>query len=440
MTRTRRLHLALTVTLLLVTFVSSQPRAATGQTFWNAQDSLEAVARNYVLLVLRIDQHIPGFNDYYYGPPEWKQRVEQEGKVPAEELRRELRELLVYVDGARGNPARLGWLRKQLVALDANLRKLQGEKLSIAEQAQLMFDLQVTPPAEAELGAALTEMDRLLPGKGSLAQRYDAWRNQFRVPASKLPEAYQLALELTRQRTHALLLSPADEKVELRFVQSKSWSAYNWFQGHAQSRIEVNTDLPASGLTIFDFTAHEAYPGHHTDLTTREQRLYHELGYVEWCVSPLYTPATTMAEAAAEVGRDVLMSEDEKLAWHRDVFSPAVGIQNDDVELWGKLKRPLEEMGRARAAVPFMLFDEGKSDEEIVAFLEKYALMSPDRARKVIQFDREWGAYSFNYTVGRGILRRYLASGHARAKFVQLLITPSYPSLIEDWIRRGVEP
>ena len=134
------------------------------------------------------------------------------------------------------------------------------------------------------------------------------------------------------------------------------------------------------------------------------------------------------------------MSEDEKLAWHRDVFFPALGIRNVDVELWGKLKRPLEKMGRAREAVPFMLFDEGKRDEEIVAFLEKYALMSPDRARKVIQFDREWGAYSFNYTVGRGILRRYLASGHARAKFVQLLIMPIYPSLVEDWICRGVEP
>ena len=440
MRRTRNLLLASTLALLVATFVSIQARAATAPTLWNATDSLEGVVRNYVLLVLRIDRYISGFNDYYYGPPEWKQRVEREGKVPVEELRREGRELLTYVDGARGNPVRLRWLRKQLVALDANLRKLQGEKLSIAEQAQLMFDLRVTPPGEVELGAALAEMDRLLPGKGSLADRYAAWHSQFSVPAGKLPAAYQMALELTRQRTHALLLLPADEKVELRFVQGKPWSAYNWFQGHAQSRIEVNTDLPASGLSIFDFTAHEAYPGHHTDLTTREQRLYHELGYIEWCVSPLYTPATTMAEAVAEVGRDILMPEEEKLAWHRDVFFPAIGIQKVDVELWGKLKQPLEEVGRASEAVPFMLFDAGKSDEEIVAFLEKYALMSADRARKVIQFDREWGAYAFNYTVGRGILRRYLASGNARAKYVQLLTTPIYPSLVEDWIRRGFEP
>jgi hypothetical protein len=440
MMRARNVLAALAVALLLVTFAPVPSRAAAPQTSWDALDSLDAVARNYVWLVLRIDQHIPGFNDYYYGPPEWKQRVEQEGKVPVEELRRELRELLVYVDGARGNPERLGWLRKQLVALDANLRKLQGEKLSIAEQAQLMFDLEVTPPTEKELDAALAELDRLLPGKGSLAERYAAWRDQFRVPASKLPEAYRMALEITRQRTHALLLLPANEKVELSFVQNKPWSAYNWFQGHAQSLIEINTDLPANALSIVDFAAHEAYPGHHTDLTTREQRLYHERGYIEWCVSPLYTPDNTMAEAVAQVGREVLMSEEEKLAWHRDVFFPALGIRNVDVELWAKLQKPLEKMARAGEGVPFMLFDQGKSEEEIVAFLQRYALANPDRARKTIQFDREWGAYTFTYTVGRGIVRRYLASGHARAKFVQLVTTPTYPSLIEDWIRRGVEP
>jgi hypothetical protein len=429
----RRFLLTITLALLLTT-------PALAETFWYPLDSLDAVTRNYILLVLRIDKYISGFNDYDYCSPEFKQRVDQEGKVPIEEMRLEVRELLVYVDGARGNPERLGWLGKELVALDANLRKLQGEKLSIAEQARLMFDLKVTPPPDAELDAALAELDRLLPGKGSIAERYEAWRRQFNLPGDKLREAYRMALGITQQRTRELLLLPTDEKVELRFVKGKSWGAYNWFQGHAKSRIEINTDLPANATSILDFASHEAYPGHHTDLTTREQRLYHERGYVEWCVSPLYTPASTMAEAVGEVGKEILMTTDEKIAWHRDIFFPALGIHNVDVELWRRLQDPLEKVACARERVPFMLFDEGKSEGEIVAFLEKYALMNRGRAKKAIEFDREWGAYTFNYTVGRGILRRYLATGNARAKFVQLLTTPIYPSLVEDWIRRGLEP
>lgn len=407
---------------------------------WQPVGSLDDVARNYVLLVLRMDKHIAGFNDYYYGPPEWKQRVDAEEKVPVAELRRETQELLGALDRVPGRPERLYWFRKQLIALDTNLRKLQGEKIPIAEQAKLLFDLQVTPPALAELEAARAELDHLLPGAGPLEARLDAWRSRFRLREDQLPEAYRLALETTQKSARALILLPADEKVELAFVKNKSWGAYNWFQGGARSRIEVNTDLPPSALSIFDFAAHEAYPGHHTELTTREQRLYHELGYTEWCVSPLFTPMGTISEAIAQVGTDLVLTPEAKRAWHRDVLFPALGITGVDIEQWEKIDAALEKLGRAREHVPFLLYDQGKSEEEIVAFLQKYALMSPERARKAIQFDREWGAYTFNYTVGREILRRYLATGNARAKFVQYLTTPITPSLVEDWTRAAAQP
>lgn len=427
----------LTFTLALILLVAP---ALAAEELWQPVNALDDVARNYVLLVLRMDKHIAGFNDYYYGPPEWKQQVEAEGKVPPEELRREVAALLTALEGMKGRPERLGWFRKQLIALDTNLRQLQGEKLSVAEQARLLYDLRVTPPATQELEAALGELDRLLPGSGPLLDRVNTWRGQFRLQESQLPEAYRLALEVTRKRTHELLLLPADEAVDLQFVKNKSWGAYNWFQGKARSRIEVNTDLPALATGILGFAAHEAYPGHHTDLATREQRLYRERGYVEWCVSPLFTPSGTMAEAVGNVGPDIIFTPAEKLAWHRDVFFPAVGITGVDFEQWARMEKALETLGRARERVPFMLFDERKSDEEIIAYLQKYALMTPERARKAIAFDREWGAYTFNYTVGREILRRYLATGNARAKFVQLITTPIYPSLVEQWTRDDVQP
>lgn len=411
-----------------------------GEELWRPVGSLDDLARNYVLLVLRIDKHIAGFNDYYYGPPEWKQRVDAEEKVPVAELRRETAALLAALDRVPGRAERLLWFRKQLIALDTNLRKLEGEKIPIAEQARLLFDLDVTPPTPAELEAARAELERLLPGPGPLAARLDTWRSHFRLREDQLPEAYRMALEVTRKHARQLLLLPAGESVDLNFVKNKSWGAYNWFQGGAHSRIEVNTDLPGSAAAIFDFAAHEAYPGHHTELTTREQRLYHELGHVEWCVSPLFTPMGTISEAIAQVGTEIVLTPEEKLAWHRDVFFPALGLSGVDAARWEKIDAALEKLGRARERVPFMLYDEGKSDEEIVAYLQKYALASADRARKAIQFDREWGAYSFNYTVGRGVLRRYLATGNARAKFVRFLTTPITPSLVEEWTRTDTQP
>ncbi|MFQ5723524.1 MAG: hypothetical protein ACE5G6_03450, partial [Terriglobia bacterium] len=397
--------------VLLALALAASPWLAAGE-LWHPVATLDDVARNYVLLVLRIDKHLPGFNDYYYGPPEWKQRVEAEEKIPLAELRREAAELLASLDRVGGNRERLWWFRKQLLALDTNLRKLEGEQIPIREQALLLLDLEVTPPTLDELDSALEEIDRLLPGEGSLRQRLQDWQAEFTLSDEQLPQAYEMALAVTREHAHELLLLPADEEVELHFVSNQSWGAYNWFQGNAHSRIEVNTDLPASAVAIFDFAAHEAYPGHHTDLLTREQRLYRERGYLEWCVSPLFTPMNAMAEAVAQVGTELVLTPEEKLAWHRDVFFPALGIEGVDLEQWVALDHALETLRRARERVPFMLFDEGQSDEEVIAYLERYALLSEAGARKALEFNREWGAYTFNYTVGREILRRYLASGN----------------------------
>ena len=402
--------------------------------------TLDAVAHSYVLLVLRIDLHELGFNDYYYGPPELRAQVQREGKRPLAELRAQAQELLSALPEARGNAIRRAWFAKQLTALETKIRMLQGEKFSVTEQARLLFDLDVKPPTQEELEAALAALERALPGPGRLADQLDAWHKAFALPQNKVETAYQLALAEARMRARKLLLLPESEKVELAFVTGKSWGGYNWYQGNAHSRIEINLDLPASASTVYRYVAHEAYPGHHTDLATREQRLYREKGYLEWCVSPLYTPQNTMAEAVAEVGVDLLMPPTEFFAWHRDALFPRLGLTGADLAAWERIAPLLETLGRARERLPFLLHDQKASEEELVAFLEKYTLSDRARALKTIQFDREWGAYSFNYTVGREILRRYLSTGNARAKFVHLLTTPVFPSLMEKWIEEGYEP
>ncbi|MFQ5817702.1 MAG: hypothetical protein ACE5H2_07085 [Terriglobia bacterium] len=429
----RRAQLLAAVVLACLLHASVASRAS-------SYDSLDDVARGYVLLVLRIDQHEPGFNDYYYGPADVREQVTREGKRPLEELRAQAEALRAALPNTRGNPVRRRWFEKQLAALETKIRMLQGEQFSVAEQARRLFDLEVQPPTNAELEAALTALDQALPGPGSLLDRVKAWRAHFRLPPTRVEAAYRIALEEVQARARKLLLLPPQERVELYFVTGQAWGGYNWFQGNARSRIEINTDLPTLATSVYSYIAHEAYPGHHTDLTTREQRLFHERGYFEWCVSPLYTPQSTMAEAVAEVGKDILMPPAERYAWHRDVFFPRLELAAADVATWEKLQPLLETLSRVRERLPFMLHDEGASEEAMVAFLQKYALMDPARARKTIQFDREWGVYSFNYTVGREILRRYLATGNARAKFIQLLTIPIFPSLIEEWIAEGAEP
>ena len=47
----------------------------------------DPIARDYLLLALRLDQHIPGLVDGYFGPADLKAQVDMEQRRPAAALR-----------------------------------------------------------------------------------------------------------------------------------------------------------------------------------------------------------------------------------------------------------------------------------------------------------------------------------------------------------------
>ena len=53
----------------------------------------DPIARDYLLLALRLDRLIPGFVDGYFGPPGLQAQVEAESPSVASRLRRDIAEL-----------------------------------------------------------------------------------------------------------------------------------------------------------------------------------------------------------------------------------------------------------------------------------------------------------------------------------------------------------
>src|SRR5206468_2026015 len=83
-------------------------------------------------------------------------------------------------------------------------------------------------PAET-LAAAHAELGRLLPGSGSLAARWAAWRKSFQAPPERvMPLLDRIAAE-ARRRTAAHLPLPEGESIELALVRDQPWGAYNWY-------------------------------------------------------------------------------------------------------------------------------------------------------------------------------------------------------------------
>jgi hypothetical protein len=75
----------------------------------------DAVARDYLLLGLRLDQHIPGLVDGYFGPAELKAEVDMEQLRSPARLRDDAAALRDRLPSAVTEPDRRAWLEAQLV-------------------------------------------------------------------------------------------------------------------------------------------------------------------------------------------------------------------------------------------------------------------------------------------------------------------------------------
>jgi hypothetical protein len=85
----------------------------------------------------------------------------------------------------------------------------------------------------------------------------------------------------------------------------------------------------------------------------------------------------------------------------------------------------------------FMLHDQKKSTDEIVAYLQKYELSTEKEVNRAIQFmsgplDR---SYIFTYTAGYDLLDELFSLADRDKYFARLLDEPVTPSQIRKWIK-----
>ena len=267
------------------------------------------IAEAYVKLVLAMGPHDKDYVDAFYGPAEWKIAVEAEKKslptIRAGALELSSRLAQLPVPSEEMNRLRLDYLTKQLSALEARVRILQGERLKFDDEARALYDAVAPTQPESHFQKILEQLETKIPGKGPLTQRYEEWRAQFVIPREKLDAVFQLAIKECRTRTLAHIKLPASESFTVEYVTGKSWGGYNWYQGNYRSLIQVNTDLPSYIDRAVDLAAHEGYPGHHVYNALLEKNLVRDRGWIEFSVYPLFSPQSLIAEGTANFGREV---------------------------------------------------------------------------------------------------------------------------------------
>jgi hypothetical protein len=403
---------------------------------------MKSLAERYVKLVLQVGQHDENFVDAYYGDPAWRPTsppiLLTELAGAAQSLRREVQAVTLAAGTEELVRLRRDYLDKQLGAVETRIAMLSGQKFTFDEEAERLYDAKPPTMTEADFHPALAELSRLLPGRGSLVDRYAAFRKQYVIPPPKVDAVFLAAIEGCRTKTQEHLKLPAGEKFTVEYVTGKSWSAYNWYKGNYTSVIQVNTDLPITIDRAIDLACHEGYPGHHVYNALLEEHLVRQRGWVEFSIYPLFSPQSLIAEGTANFGIEVAFPGEAKTAFERERLYPLAGLDPNTADTYAAVQRLVAKLTYAgnEAARRYL---NGEIDRSAaVAYLQKWGMSPKDRAEQRTRFFDQYRSYVINYNLGQDLVRAYVErhggpEGTENAEkrwklFGELLSSPRLPS------------
>ena len=362
-------------------------------------------AERYLELGLRLGRHVDGLVDAYYGPPALKEQVDAEDLVDTTRLAEDADALLGELPD--------GWLRDQVRGCATYARVLAGEEISYADEVEGCYGVrpQRTPVDVYE--AVHAELEELLPSDGPLAERRQAWRTQHLVDGGLALAALEDLLPLMRAHTNDLVELPPGERLTLEGVHDEPWWAFNYYQGDLESRVVLNIDVPTTGYDLIRLAAHEAYPGHHTEHSVKEQRLFRDQGLVEESIQLVPTPQALLSEGIAETGIDEVLDGEARAEAYSVLARHGIEFDPGPTE---RIAKVLERLGTAADDAALLIHEDGAPPEDAKRYLERWRLSTPEDAEQSVRFltDPTWRAYAITYTAGETLCRAYVDGDPAR--------------------------
>ncbi|MFH6954301.1 hypothetical protein ACHSBP_14515 [Pseudoalteromonas sp. XMcav1-K] len=398
--------------------------------------SLNSLAEQYVKLVLAIGLHHPHYVDAYYGPSHWQPTI----KEPLEAIQQQVTELVDSLKNTTPNESetlRHTFLLKQNESILTFINVISGNAPKFDDESLALYDAISPNKTETEFDEVLLELENLVPGDGSLSERMVAFNAQFEIPKNKLDDVFKAAVARSREITKQFIPLADNENFQLEYVTNQIWSGYNWYKGDNFSLIQMNTDFPIYISRAVDLAAHEGYPGHHVFNSLMEKHLVNEKGWMEYCVYPLFSPMSLLAEGSANYGIEVVFPKPERMVFEKEVLFVLAGLDVSQAERYYQVQALIQKLSYADNMVAKRLLDGEISEQLAVELLVKYTLVSKARATQRLGFIKANRAYVLNYNLGQDIVKAYIEK-HANMQdknsvwqvFADLLANPRPASLL----------
>ncbi|MFX1475207.1 MAG: hypothetical protein ACFFCO_07010 [Promethearchaeota archaeon] len=333
------------------------------------------------------------FVDSYFGPslsPDISIAIDD-----YDELLRSLKGLQTRVRAEVQDEPRRTFLFRQLDAMILLLRFALDEPLTFEQRVRIGLDIEPTVIRNERVEELQEQTFRMLRRKemsADLATMATQWRKRALTEGSEVIKLAKEAAAKARRLTQQILFKlPESEEVEFRSVKDAPWLAYNHYKGNYRALIEVNTKLPQSKYSVWAWVCHETYPGHQTQLVSRELGYNHSEFDVEATIALINTPDCTIVEGLANTGTTILgkghpLSEGEQISAQLGRLRRVVGIN---------------------ALV--MLNQQGRSEKEVLAYLMDFGALDEEYAKARIPFmtDPMWAPYGFTYFVGAWLVKGF---------------------------------
>lgn len=402
--------------------------------------NLNGLAEKYVSLGLTIGQYDPDFVDAYYGPDSLKPKTLKSAEFPKDSLLNAVKDLRRKLDDISAQLSDTGklrarWMSQQLLAFDRRIRIFSGEFKTFDEESKELFGISAPVYPEEHYQLLIDSLDDLLPGTGSVQDRFQVLANRFIIPKEKLDTVFKTAINEARKRTKNHYDLPQDESFSIEYVTNKPWSGYNWYKGNYKSVIQINTDIQIFIERAIDVGSHESYPGHHVYNMLLEKNLYREKGWVEISLYPLFSPQSFIAEGSANYGIELAFPGHEKVKFAKEHVLPLAGLDPGLTDLYFKALAIRAQLNYARNEAGRGLVNGSMNETEALNWLIKYCLYNKETALKSVSFIKKYRSYVINYNYGQDLVKEYIEKrGNAAGQdkrwklFGQLLSNPVLPS------------
>lgn len=399
---------------LMIAFVSCKNSTKSDDEQPYLVELSDSLGADFIRLAFSIGEYDENYVDAYFGP----EYLENEGKdmeLTLMQINNFADSLIALIDDNMYEFDKLDKLQRQRVqnlkeflsSLSARALQLNGETYTFDMETELYYDMVAPDYPLSHYDEILMELDSALPGKGTLESRYDDWSSQFSIPAERVSECFDFVLDEARKRTIEFINMPTYEDVMVEYVTNKPWGGYNWYQGNANSLIQINSSGRMNVGTLIALSTHECYPGHHVFYTILDETYYKERGWVEYSLIPLFSHIAFWAEGTANYAADVVFPGHDMIEILHEVFQMA-GIDTTLAEKYIEIRNIRKKMEFLDNYCAEAYLDGSMSKDEVAELYAKYNLTSTSAGLGFLSFIDIYGAYIINYNLGEKCIREYI--------------------------------